>query len=186
MRYSCAIRALFFRLFLRYYSCFILALFRCYSGFIPLVIPSAPPAPLLPLLRERPAAGRTRHPGGGFRPSPGDPARGLGPAAKAEPRCGFSSPPMRAFDQGPCGVVGTPGRWSHVHLVPCSPRQALPAGFRWNCLSRYGAWSAVLARWPSSGVHLCSLPRLVRVGVGLSASLAAGHRQFSTNFDLWN
>ena len=78
---------------------------------------------------------------------------------------------MRAFDQGPCGVVATPGRWSHVRVVPCSPRQALPAGSRRHCLSRCGAWSAVLARWPSSGVHLLSLPRLVRVGVGLSASL---------------
>ena len=51
----------------------------------------------------------------------------------------------------------------------CSPKQALSAGFRRHCLSRCSAWSAVLARWPSSGVHLLSLPRLVRVGVGLSA-----------------
>ena len=32
--------------------------------------------------------------------------------------------------------------------------------------------SAVPARWPSSGVHLFSLPRLVRVGVGLAPCVA--------------
>ena len=68
----------------------------------------------------------------------------------------------------------TPGRWSARRVVPCSPRQALPAGSRRHCLSRCGAWSAVPACWPSSGVHLLSLPQLVRVGVGLSATLCGG------------
>ena len=89
--------------------------------------------------------------------------------------------PKREVNVLPCRpedsrrTVATPGRWSARRLVPCSPRrQALPAGSRRHCLSRCGAWSAVPARWPSSGVHLLSLPRLVRVGVGLGASLCGG------------
>ena len=72
------------------------------------------------------------HRGRKNRPSPRDPPRVLGPAAKAELRCGFPFSPMRAFDQGPCGVVvATPGRWSACRVVPCScsPRKALPASW---------------------------------------------------------
>ena len=64
-------------------------------------------APLL-LLRERPAAGRTRHPGR----VPAFP-RGTRRAASALPQrqnpgVGSFLSPMRAFDQGPFGVVATP------------------------------------------------------------------------------
>ena len=99
-----------------------------------------------------------------------DPARGLGPAAKAEPRCGFI-PPLRTFGQGPCGAVAIPDRWSHVRAVPCSPRQAPPCWLPPELLVPVRFVACGSACWPSSGVHLLSLPRLVRVGVGLSASL---------------
>ena len=124
--------------------------------------------------------------------------RGVSNSARSTPEraeAGWSQPlqlaPARSgsLHSGASGVAlerglgfwlcGSSGRWSARRVVPCSPRQALPAGSRRHCLSRCGAWSAVPARWPSSGgVHLLSLPRLVRVGVGLSASLwrCLGHK----------
>ena len=49
-------------------------------------------------------------------------AHGLGSEKKRQNPVGVGSRPflpMRAFDQGSCGVVATPGRWSARRLVSC-------------------------------------------------------------------
>ena len=115
---------------------------------VPSRAPRASPAPLAASRGLRPDEPGTR---AWFCQSPRGTRRAasvLPPWLWQHPGVGFSFLfPARAFDQGACGVVATPGRWSARRVLPCSPRRALPAGTARRCLSRRGVWFAVLACW---------------------------------------